>query len=85
MTEDMGNARLQSFIERIERLEEDKAAIATDIKEVYSEAKFTGFDPAIMRKIVAIRKKDGNAVAEEMALLRAYMQELGMQMDMFDG
>lgn len=81
----MGNARLQSFIERIERLEEDKAAIATDIKEVYSEAKFTGFDPAIMRKIVAIRKKDGNAVAEEMALLRAYMQELGMQMDMFNG
>jgi uncharacterized protein (UPF0335 family) len=70
--------QLKSFIERIERLEEEKKAIATDIKEVYGEAKATGFDTQIMRKIVALRKKDSAERQEEEALLDLYLSALGM-------
>ena len=68
---------LKSFFERIERLEEEKKAISDDIKEVYAEAKGTGYDPKIMRKIVAIRKQDANKRAEEEALLDCYLSALG--------
>ena len=70
--------RLRSFIERVERLEEDKKAIADDIKEVYAEAKAQGFDVKTMRKIVSLRKKDPDDRAEEDALLETYMSALGM-------
>jgi uncharacterized protein (UPF0335 family) len=72
------HGHLRSMIERIERLEEDKSAISGDIKEVYSEAKANGFDTAIMRKIIRIRKKDPADREEEEALLVTYMTALGM-------
>jgi uncharacterized protein (UPF0335 family) len=70
--------QLRSFIERIERLEEEKKAIAADIKEVYGEAKATGFDTKIMRKVVTLRKKDSAERQEEEALLDLYLGALGM-------
>ncbi len=77
-TESVAADQLKSLIERIERLEEEKAAIAGDIKEVYAEAKANGFDTKAMRKIVAIRKKDFAERQEEEAILDLYMQALGM-------
>lgn len=70
---------LKQFIERIERLEEEKAAIAGDIKEVYAELKGRGFDAKAIRKIVALRKKPVEERAEEDAILELYLQALGMQ------
>ncbi len=70
---------LKSFVERIERLEEEKAALASDIKEVYAEAKGNGFDTKALRKIVAIRHRDYAERKEEAAILDLYMQALGMQ------
>jgi uncharacterized protein (UPF0335 family) len=70
--------QLRAFIERIERLEEEKAAIAEDIKEVYAEAKGNGFDTKVLRKIVSIRKQDHNERMEQEALLELYMTALGM-------
>ncbi|WP_031235227.1 DUF2312 domain-containing protein [Asticcacaulis sp. AC402] len=70
--------RLRTIIERIERLEEDKAVIANDIKEVYAEAKGEGFDVKILRKVVSIRKKDKIKRDEEDALLDLYMSAIGM-------
>ena len=70
--------QLKSFIERIERLEEEKKAIAADIKEVYAEAKGTGFDTKIMRKVVSLRKKDAAERLEEEAILDLYLSALGM-------
>ena len=70
--------RLRTIIERIERLEEDKAVIANDIKEVYAEAKGEGFDVKILRKVVSIRKKDKVKRDEEDALLDLYMSAIGM-------
>lgn len=75
---DAAGSRLRSYIERIERLEEEKANLASDVGEVYSEAKSVGFDVKIMRRIVALRKKDPQTRAEEEALLATYMDELGM-------
>ena len=69
---------LKSFIERIEKLEEEKAALAADIREVYSEAKGTGFDTKIMRKVVALRKLDTADRQEQDALLEMYKGALGM-------
>ena len=71
--------RLRSFIERIERLEEEKRVIADDVKEVYAEAKGQGFDVKTMRRIVALRKKDPDDRAEEDALLDTYLSALGMR------
>jgi uncharacterized protein (UPF0335 family) len=70
--------QLKSFIERIERLEEEKRALSGDIKEVYSEAKGTGFEPKIMRQIIKIRKMDKEEVDEEESLLDLYKKALGM-------
>jgi len=69
---------LRSFIERIERLEEEKTALAEDIREVYSEAKGTGFDAKIMRQIVRLRKLDSADRQEQEALLETYLAALGM-------
>ncbi len=70
--------RLRTIIERIERLEEDKAVIMADMKEVYAEAKGEGFDVKILRKVVSIRKKDKVKRDEEEALLDLYMSAIGM-------
>lgn len=77
-TSDSSAARLKSFVERIERLEEEKAGIAADIKEVYAEAKGTGFDVKIMRQIVRLRKMEQADRAEQEELLDLYMRALGM-------
>lgn len=69
--------RLRSFIQRVERLEEDKKGIADDIKEVFSEAKGEGFDVKVLRKVIALRKKDPEEVAEEEELLELYMSAIG--------
>ena len=70
--------QLKALVERIERLEEDKKAIADDIKEVYGEAKANGFDTGILRKIITIRKKPAAERAEEDAIMELYLQALGM-------
>ena len=72
---------LKSFIERIERLEEEKAALAADIREVYSEAKGTGFDVKIMRQVVRLRKLDTADRQEQDAILDLYLSALGMKHD----
>jgi len=71
-------ARLRSFIERIERLHEEREALASDVRDVFAEAKGTGFDVKIMRKILAIRRKDQDALDEEETLLDLYKRALGM-------
>lgn len=73
--------RLKSFIERIERLEEEKRALAEDIKEVFAEAKGVGFDIKIMRQIIKIRKMDQDDLDEQEALLDTYKRALGMLPD----
>jgi uncharacterized protein (UPF0335 family) len=70
--------RLKSFIERIERLEEEKAALTTDIREVYAEAKAVGFDSKIMRQIVRLRKMEQSDRQEQEALLDVYKAAVGM-------
>ena len=70
--------QLKSFIERIERLEEEKRALTGDIKEVYAEARGTGFEPKIMRQIIKLRKMDKEEVDEEESLLDLYKRALGM-------
>ena len=71
--------QLRAFIERIERLEEEKKTIADDIKEVYAEAKGTGFDTKAVRTIIRLRKKDQAERQEEEAILDLYKAALGMQ------
>lgn len=75
------NNQLKAFIERIERLEDEKKALSGDIKDVYAEAKGSGFDTKIIRKVVALRKKDHAERKEEEALLELYMEALGMLAD----
>ena len=70
--------RLRSFVERIENLEEEKAALAADIREVYSEAKGTGFDVKILRQIVRLRKMDVSDRQEQEEILDVYKRALGM-------
>lgn len=74
----VSGARLKSFLERIERLEEEKKALAEDIRDVYSEAKAMGFEPKIMRKIVSLRKTALEKRREEQELLDLYMSAIGM-------
>lgn len=69
---------LKQFIERIERLEEEKKTIAEDIKEVFAEAKGTGFDAGTMRTIIKLRKKDKADLEEEEYLLDTYKRAMGM-------
>ena len=71
--------QIRSIIERIERLEEEKQAIADDIKEVYAEAKANGFDTKILRQVVRIRKQDTAERQEQEALLDLYLHALGMR------
>lgn len=70
--------RLQTFFERIERLEEEKAGLAEDIKEIYSEAKAVGFDVKTMRRVMKLRKMDAEKRQEEDELLDLYMAAIGM-------
>jgi uncharacterized protein (UPF0335 family) len=70
--------KLKSFIERIERLNEEKNNITLDIKEVFSEAKSMGYDPKIMRKILVLRKMDVDERLEQEALLDTYRNALGI-------
>jgi uncharacterized protein (UPF0335 family) len=70
--------QLRAIIERIERLEEEKAAIASDIRDVYAEAKGNGYDVKALRTIVRLRKQDANERAEAETILETYMQALGM-------
>lgn len=72
------NGQLKAIVERIENLESEKKEIGEGVKEVYAEAKGNGFDPKIIRKIVALRKKDANEREEEAALMELYMSNLGM-------
>jgi len=80
--DEMTNAtagQLKAFIERIERLEDEKKGIADDIKDVYAEAKANGFDAKVIRKIVSIRKQDQNERKEQDEILSLYLQALGME------
>lgn len=70
--------QLKTLIERIERLEEEKAALQNDIKEVYAEAKGNGFDTKALRKVIRIRKMDATDREEQDAILELYMSALGM-------
>jgi uncharacterized protein (UPF0335 family) len=70
--------RLQQIVMRIERLEEEKATIANDIKEVFAEAKGAGFDTKILRQVLRLRKLDKAELQEQEHLLDLYMQALGM-------
>lgn len=70
--------RLKAFVERIERLEEERTVLGADIREVYAEAKGAGFDTTIMRQIVKLRKMDSADRQESDHLLDLYKQALGM-------
>ena len=70
--------QLKAFVERIERLEEEKKTISDDIRDVYAESKGNGFDVKALRAIVRLRKQDANERAEQETILETYMQALGM-------
>jgi uncharacterized protein (UPF0335 family) len=70
--------QLKAFVERVERLEEEKKAIADDIRDVYAEAKVNGFDVKALRAVVRLRKQDANERKEEEAILETYLHALGM-------
>jgi len=72
---------LRQFVERIERLEEEKQGIASDIKDIYAELKGRGFDTKTVRQIVRLRKQDHAERQEQEAILELYMQALGMLAD----
>jgi uncharacterized protein (UPF0335 family) len=76
--ESVAQDQLRAIIERIERMEEEKKAIADDIKEIFAEAKGNGFDTKVLRQIVRIRKQDHAERMEQEALLELYMAALGM-------
>ena len=73
-----GKDQLKAFVERVERLEEEKKALADDIRDVYAEAKGNGYDVKALRTIVRLRKQDANERAEQETILETYMQALGM-------
>ena len=77
-SEEVNASHLLAFIERIERLEEEKKALSEDIKDVYSEAKGNGFDVKIIRKIVSMRKQDRDKRQEEEEILGLYLAAIGM-------
>ncbi len=79
MTEsDATQKKLRAYIERVERLEEEKAAIASDIRDVFAEAKSEGFDVKAMRQVIKIRKMREDERQEMEAILATYMHALGM-------
>tara|TARA_B110000116_G_C16249471_1_gene321635 strand:+ start:187 stop:498 length:312 start_codon:yes stop_codon:yes gene_type:complete len=77
-TGNLARDHLRAFIERIERLEEEKATLMVDIREIYAEAKGTGFDPKIMRQVVRIRKLEPDQRQEQEYVLDTYLSALGM-------
>ena len=77
-TNSIDSGHLKAFIERIERLEEEKRALAEDIKDVYAEAKGVGYDVKIMRKVVSLRRQDHHKRKEEEEILDLYLSALGM-------
>ena len=77
-TNGIAGDQLRAFVERIERLEEEKQVISDDIKDVYAEAKGTGFDVKILRKVISLRKKQPHEREEEDAILDLYIHALGM-------
>lgn len=77
MNDPVQGDQLKSLVQRIERLEEEKATISADIKEVYGEAKGTGYDVKILRKVIALRRRDMNERMEEETLLDLYLQAVG--------
>ena len=79
--QDVTRKHLRAFIERIERLEEEKAALSSDIREVYSEAKSVGFDAKVIRTVIRLRKQDDTERREHEALLATYLHALGMAPD----
>jgi uncharacterized protein (UPF0335 family) len=73
-----GKEQLKAFVERIERLEEEKKTISDDIRDVYAESKANGFDVKALRAVVRLRKQDVNERNEQQAILETYMHALGM-------
>lgn len=76
--------QLRAIVQRVEKLEEEKAALAADIREVYAEAKGNGFDIKAIRSIVKLRKMDASDHEEQETVLDTYKRALGMQPDLFD-
>lgn len=74
----VAGAQLRAYLERIERMEEEKASIAADIREIYAEAKGNGFDTKIVRAVVKIRKQDANEREEQRALTELYLSAIGL-------
>jgi uncharacterized protein (UPF0335 family) len=70
--------RLRSLVERIERLEEERKALGSDIKDIYQEAKSAGFDPKVLRQLIRIRKQEAAEVEEQETMLDIYRRALGM-------
>ncbi len=70
--------RLRSLVDRIERLEEERKALGSDIKDIYAEAKSAGFDPKVLRQLIRIRKQESAEVEEQETLLDLYRRALGM-------
>ena len=79
MAKGFASAQLKSLVERIERLEEEKAALTSDMREIYAEAKGQGFDTKIMRHVVRLRKLDRADRQEQEAILDLYLGALGMR------
>jgi len=75
----ISSERLRSFVKRIEKLEEDKSAVAEDLREVYAEAKGTGFDAPTLRRVVRLRRLDLDKRREQDELLELYKSALGME------
>ena len=78
--ENTANDRLRLLVERVERLEEEKKGVTDDIKDVYAEAKAVGYDPKIMRKIIALRKMNDDDRREQQTILQLYAEELGLDL-----
>lgn len=78
MSESVAQDQLRAFVERIERMEEEKKAISDDIKEIYAEAKGNGFDTKVLRQVIRIRKQDRAERLEQEAILELYLAALGM-------
>lgn len=82
MSTNFSKDQLKSFVSRIERLEEEKATIAQDVKDVYAEAKSTGFDVKILKQVIRLRKQDASEREEQEAILDLYLNALEMQMSL---
>ena len=74
----LASDRLRSIVERLEKLEEERRALSGDIKDIYAEAKSAGFDPVVVRQLIALRRKEPAEVEEQETLLDMYRRALGM-------